>query len=145
MKVTQISVFLENKKGRLFEVCDLLGRHEINIRALNIAETADYGVLRMVVDDPADALNVLKENNIIANRTEVVAVEVSDRPGGLAAILRILNNSEVNVEYMYGFFEKGPDQAVLVFRFDDTDQAIALLKKHHVRIVTSADIEGRLG
>lgn len=140
MKITQISVFLENKKGRLYEVCALLGRHQVNIRALNIAETPDYGVLRMVVDQPDEAIRVLKERNIIASRTDVVAVEISDRPGGLADILKVLEGSDVNVEYMYGFFEKGPDKAVLVFRFDRPEDAIRLLKKHHIPVVQSADI-----
>lgn len=140
MKITQISVFLENKKGRLYEVCALLGRHQINIRALNIAETPDYGVLRMVVDQPDEAIRVLKERNIIASRTDVVAVEISDRPGGLADILKVLEGSDVNVEYMYGFFEKGPDKAVIVFRFDRPEDAIRLLKKHRIPVVQSADI-----
>ena len=140
MKITQISVFLENKKGRLHEVCALLGQNQINIRALNIAETPDYGVLRMVVDLPDEAIRVLKERNIVASKTEVVAVEVGDHPGGLATILKVLDGSDINVEYMYGFFEKAPDKAVLVFRFDLPDEAIRLLRKHHIIVAQREDI-----
>jgi hypothetical protein len=139
-KVTQISVFLENKKGRLFEVCHLLGRAQVNIRALNISETADYGVLRLIVDRPFEAFNVLRENNIVASHTDVVLVEVGDRPGGLASILRVINASEVNLEYMYGFFERLPDKAMLVFHFDRPDEAIQMLRRNRIRICSLADL-----
>jgi len=133
MKLTQISVFLENKEGRLYDLCDLLGDHDINIRALNIAETADYGILRMVVDDPRKAVRILQEHQVVTNLTEVVAVEVADRPGGLAAVLRAIRESGLNVEYMYGFFEKKTANALLVFRFDDPDRAVEALESRGIR------------
>src|SRR5512140_20388 len=109
MKITQISVFLENRKGRLADVATLLGKNAINIRALNIAETDDFGVLRLVVDKPAEAIQALKKGGFVANTTEIVAVEVGDRPGGLADILRVLSAGGMNIEYMYGFLEKKND------------------------------------
>ncbi|HNX81175.1 MAG TPA: ACT domain-containing protein [Candidatus Omnitrophota bacterium] len=137
MKINQISIFVENRKGRLYQVCKLLGDNAINIRALNVAETQDFGVLRMVVDKPQEALNLLKENGFTASFSEIVAVEVEDKPGGLANILKVLNDSNVNIEYMYAFVEKKLDKALLVFRFENIDKALETLTKAKVKIVTS--------
>jgi hypothetical protein len=142
MKITQISVFLENRKGRLYDVCSLLGSHGVNIRALTIAETESFGVLRIVVDKSDFAIQLLREHQFVANFTDVVAIEVPDQPGGLASILKVLSDSDVNIEYMYGFVEKFSDKALLVMRFEDTDIAQQILAKHNIRIVTSKDIEG---
>jgi len=141
MKITQISVFLENKKGRLYEVCSLLGKNNVNIYALTIAETENFGVLRIVVDKSDLAVKVLKQNNFVANITEVVAVEVADQPGGLAAILKILVDNDISVEYMYGFVEKFSDKAILVFRFENTDKAQKILIGSNIKIVTKKEIE----
>ncbi len=127
MKITQISVFLENRRGRLNDVCALLGKNGINIRALTIAETESFGVLRIVVDKPGLAFETLKENDFTANITDVVAVEVSDEPGGLSKVLKVLSDNDVNIEYMYGFVEKFSDNALLVFRFEDTEKAVKTL------------------
>ena len=140
MKLIQISVFLENKKGRLSEVCSLLGSEGINIRALTIAESEDFGVLRMVVDKPDETLSLLKKNSFVANLTEIVAVEVEDKPGGLSDVLKILCAKEINVEYMYGFIEKHSDKALLVFRFENNDQAIEVLKSNNIKIVNKDDV-----
>ena len=142
MKITQISVFLENRKGRLFEVCSVLGENDINIRALTIAETESFGVLRIVVDKSDAAVKVLKASGFVANLTDVVAVEVGDRPGGLAAVLNVFAENDVNVEYMYGFVEKSGDKALLVFRFEDTDRAQKILAEHNIKVVTESEIEG---
>ena len=140
MKLTQISVFLENRKGRLYEVCSLLGRNKINIRALTVAESEEFGILRIVVDKPAQAAQVLKKDGFVASLTDIVAVEVEDKPGGLSNILKVFSQSNVNVEYMYGFVEKKSDKALLVFRFDEPDKAIELLKKKKIKIVGSREI-----
>ncbi|HON91611.1 MAG TPA: ACT domain-containing protein [Sedimentisphaerales bacterium] len=142
MKITQISVFLENRKGRLYDVCSLLGGHGINIRALTIAETESFGVLRIVVDKSESAIKLLRENQFVANFTDVVAIEVPDQPGGLASILKILSEHDVNVEYMYGFVEKFSDKALLVMRFEDTDFAQQVLAKQKIHVVTEKEIEG---
>jgi hypothetical protein len=142
MKITQISVFLENRKGRLYDVCALLGKNSINIRALTIAETEEFGILRIVVDKPQDAVQVLKKNNFVAHLTEIVAVEVQDEPGGLARILQVLNDNNINIEYMYAFVERSGGKALLVFRFDDPDKAIAVLTKNQIKIIGSKDIGG---
>ena len=140
MKLTQISVFLENKQGRLFDVCQLLGKTRINIRALTVAESDDFGILRIVVDRPDDAAAALKKGGFVANLTEIVAVEIGDQPGGLASVLEVLGKHGLNVEYMYGFVEKTSANALLVFRFDDPDKAIAVLKKAGIRVVGKKDL-----
>lgn len=142
MKITQISVFLENRKGRLYDVCSLLGENGVNIRALTIAETESFGVLRVVVDKCEAAIQLLRDHGFVANFTDVVAVEVPDHPGGLAAVLKIFSENDVNIEYMYGFVEKHSDKALLVFRFEDTDFAQQVLAQHSISIVTKKEIEG---
>ncbi|HTY13167.1 MAG TPA: ACT domain-containing protein [Candidatus Omnitrophota bacterium] len=142
MKLVQISVFLENKQGRLSEVAALLGKGGINIRALTVAENEGFGVLRIVVDKPEAAMQLLKNGGLVAKPTDIVAVEVDDRPGGLARVLEVLSQAGINVEYMYGFLEKLTDKALLVFRFDDPDQAIEVLKKNRVKVVSSSEMAG---
>lgn len=127
MKVEQISIFIENKSGRLAEITRNLENSGINIRALSLADTSDFGILRLIVNDVEKAKSVLKENGFTVNKTEVVAVEVPDRPGGLSQILQCLDRSQINVEYMYAFVERCGGNAVIIFRFDDTDKAINVL------------------
>ncbi len=140
MKITQISVFLENRKGRLYEVCSLLGENDINIMALTIAETENFGVLRIVVNKPDDAIRLLKEKGFAANQTEVVIVEVEDKPGGLAKILKILNNNSINIEYMHAMLSKHSEKSFMVFRFDNPDNAIEVLKKNNLYVITKDSI-----
>ena len=140
MKITQISVFLENRAGRLAELTALLGQAGVNIRALTIAETDEFGVLRIVVDNPDKAIETLRGRQFIATVTDIVAVEVDDAPGGLAAILAAITASGLNIEYMYGFVEKKADKAIMVFRFDEPDKAIDVLKRGGIAVVDQAGI-----
>ncbi|MDT8440946.1 MAG: ACT domain-containing protein [Desulfuromonadales bacterium] len=135
MNVEQISIFIENKSGRLAEVTRVLGSHNINIRALSLADTSDFGILRLIVDKTDLAKETLKQNGFTVNKTEVVAVEVPDQPGGLARILRVLDDARVNVEYMYAFFERSAGNAVIIFRFDETENAITVLQQSGFRIL----------
>lgn len=135
MKLQQLSIFLENKSGRLAEVTSLLGKAGVNIRALTLADTADFGILRLIVSDNARAEKVLKENGFTVGTTDVVAIEVPDRPGGLAEVLASLGKAGINVEYMYAFVEKHSDNAIVIFRFDESQKAIALLQAAGVSIV----------
>jgi hypothetical protein len=135
MKVEQISIFIENKSGRLAEITRILGEAGINIRALSLADTSDFGILRLIVNDGATATTVLKDAGFTVNRTEVVAVEVPDRPGGLSAILQALDREAINVEYMYAFVERCGGNAVIIFRFDETDKAIAALNAHNFNML----------
>ncbi len=141
MKMTQLSIFLENRKGRLFDVCSILGKNNINILALTIAETEDFGVLRTVVDKPEEAMKVLKSNGFAANLTDVVIVEVDHKPGGLAKILEILNDGDINIEYMHAFVRPKNDNAYMTFRFDNPDEALKVLKKNSIKIITNEDIK----
>jgi len=140
MKITQISVFLENKKGRLYDAIRLLGEKGIDIKTLSIAENEDFGILRMIVDRPEQSLEVLKAHDFVASMTDIVAVEVDDHPGGLACVLKVLEENKINIEYMYAFVEKRVDRAILVFRFDDLDKAIEILTKNGIRVVGKKDI-----
>ncbi len=135
MKVEQISIFIENKSGRLAEITRILGESTINIRALSLADTSDFGILRLIVNDGKTAAAVLKEQGFTVSMTEVVAVEVPDRPGGLSAILQTLDRELINVEYMYAFVERCGGNAVIIFRFDETDKAIAALTKENFNML----------
>jgi hypothetical protein len=132
MSVKQISVFLENKKGRLAEVTRTLSTEGINIRALSLADTADFGVMRIIVDDPAKCLGVLKTNGFVAQVTEVIAVEVEDKPGGLARILEVLDRDNVNVEYMYAYVEKTRENAIVICKIDDGERALKVLAANRI-------------
>lgn len=140
MKVEQISIFIENKSGRLAEVSGILGEAGVNIRALSLADTSDFGILRLIVDDSEKALQVLRDHHFTVSKTEVIGVEVPDQPGGLSYILKILDQNQINVEYMYAFVERSGSNAVIIFRFDDVDQAISVLLKNHVTILAGKKI-----
>jgi hypothetical protein len=140
MRVEQISIFLENKSGRLAEVTSVLAAAGVNIRALSLAETADFGILRLIVDQIDRAKQALKDNGFTIGKTEVVALEVPDRPGGLAEIVRILGAAEINVEYMYAFVQRSKDNAIVIFRFDELDKAIQVLTGAGVRVLRGEEL-----
>jgi len=140
MKVQQISVFLENKSGRLATLTDVLGKAGINIRALSIADTSDFGILRLIVNQPEEAFRILKEAGFTASLTDIIAVEVKDEPGGLAAILKILESAGINIEYLYAFLEKSSNDALVVFRVEQIEDAINLLTKNNVNLLKDAEV-----
>ncbi|HYA87681.1 MAG TPA: ACT domain-containing protein [Nitrospirota bacterium] len=140
MKVEQISIFLENKSGRLAEITDVLAKNGVNIRALSLADTADFGILRLIVDDIEKTARLLKEGGFTVGKNEVVAVVLPDRPGGLAGILNALQGKNVNVEYMYAFVQKSEGNAVLIFRFDEITKAIDTLQKAGYKILKRAEV-----
>ncbi|MGE9985541.1 ACT domain-containing protein [Desulfovibrio sp. SGI.169] len=135
MKAEQLSVFLENRAGRLAEVTHTLAEAGINIRALSLADTSDFGILRMIVCDHEKAKNVLKEKGFTLGRTSVVAVEVADAPGGLDAVLQLVSRNGINVEYMYAFVQREQESAAMIFRFDKVDQAVEVLKSNGFTII----------
>ncbi len=140
MKVKQISIFLENRRGRLLEALEALGKSKINIRALSIADTSEFGILRLIIPDPDKARKVLEKNKFTVRENEVIAVEVSDKPGGLAEILSALNNANINVEYMYAFVEKKKDKAVVVLRTENVNAGIKALKKAGISILRAEEV-----
>lgn len=140
MKVKQISIFIENKSGRLAEVTRVLGEKGVNIQALSLADTSDFGILRLLVDNTDVALETLKEGGFTVNKTEVVAVEVPDQPGGLCEILQVLDSAEINVEYMYAFVDRNAGNAVIIFRFDEIDSAIDTLQDKGINILSGEQL-----
>jgi hypothetical protein len=138
--VEQISVFLENKAGRLSEVTGILYEANINIRALALADTSDFGVLRLLVDDNAKAAAALKENGFTVGKTEVVAVEVVDRPGGLHHILELLGEAGLNVEYMYSYVRNSGQNAVMIFRLDNVAAAVQMLRGKGIAVLESEQL-----
>lgn len=133
--IKQISIFLENKCGRLVRVTQILGKNKINIRALTIADTSDFGILRIIVDNPEKAHKVLKDEGFIVTETDVVAVEVPDDPGGLAEVLGYFEEEDVNIEYLYSFVEKPAKDALILMRLEDIEKGIKILKEKNVKIV----------
>jgi hypothetical protein len=143
MKIHQLSLFLENKPGHTIEPCRLLARSGIDVRTLAMADTQQFGILRMIVSDWQNAAKLLRESGYAVNVTEVLAVEVPDRPGGLAAVLEVFENSDVNIEYMYAFpFGRG-DKAVLIIRFDNPDAAAGRLQAAGINVVNNLEVYQR--
>jgi len=140
MKVKQIAVFLENRSGRLADISHTLAQNSINIRALSLADTADFGILRLVVNDTVKAQNVLRENGFTVGITDVLAVEVPDQPGSLDAILQMICKSDLNVEYMYAFTQKSGEAGMLLFRFDDQEKAIKVLLDGGCKLLTDEEV-----
>ena len=140
MRVKQISVFLENKAGRLADVTAILAENAVNIRTLSLADTSDFGVLRLIVDHTEKAEKVLRQNGCTVRMTDVVAVEVKDQPGGLHTILDLLRKAGINVEYMYAFVQQSGNNAIMIFRFDQTDSAISVLKTHGIPVLDGQTI-----
>ncbi|MCK9230568.1 MAG: ACT domain-containing protein [Syntrophales bacterium] len=135
MTVDQISIFLENRPGGLEGVTRVLGDAGINIRALSLADTSDFGIVRLIVNDTEAAEKALQEEGLTVRRTAVVAVEVPDRPGGFHSIMKALSEKDVNVEYTYAFVERSGENAIIIFRFDRTDEAIEILQQRGFTIL----------
>ena len=144
MKIHQLSVFVENRPGHLVGPCRLLAEAGINIVTLALAETQQYGILRLIVRDWQQAKQVLEAGGFRVLITEVLAVQVADRPGGLVEVLKPISAAGLNVEYMYAFSTKSGDQAVLVFRFEDPDLALTALNGSNVNFVDVVDLFSRL-
>jgi hypothetical protein len=140
MKVQQIAIFLENKSGRLSEITGVLADNGINIRSLSLADTADFGILRLIVDKVEEAEKVLKEGGFTVGRTNVIAAEVPDKVGGLASVLKVIETAGLNVEYMYAFVNRSGENAVMIFRFEDVDEAIKVLQDKGITILSGAQI-----
>jgi len=140
MLVKQISVFLENTKGRLYSVTDILAKNNINIRALSIADTTDFGILRLIVNDPDAANKILRDNNFTVRVTDVVAVEISDTPGGLSTALKLLNEKDVAVEYMYAFLGNLSNNAMVILKVDDVDKAVGVLTNSDIKLINSNEV-----
>ena len=138
--VKQISLFLENKKGRLAHVCRVLGDAGINIRALSLADTADFGVLRLIVDDPAKTNAVLSENGFVASITDVMAIQVPDVPGGLADALEKMDKAGLDVEYMYAFIGTNSQNALVIIRVDSVEGAAQIMEGCGINVLNEEQV-----
>ena len=140
MAIKQLSIFLENKPGTLIEVTEALGAAHVDIRAMSIADTQDFGILRLIVSDPEKGRDTLSALGFVVSITQVVAVAVSDKPGALTAVMQVLNEKEINVEYMYAFLTSKGHSAYVVLRVGDNDHASALLAEAGIELVSESDI-----
>jgi len=140
MKIQQISLFAENKPGHIAAPARLLAQEGIDIRSLYLADTQQYGILRMIVSNWEKAAALLESQGFVVKVTEVLAVEVLDRPGGLADILEALDGTGINIEYMYAFPNACEDRAILIFRFSDPDAAIARLQTADINLLASEEL-----
>ena len=138
--VKQISIFLENKKGRLARACRVLGDANVNIRALSIADTADFGLLRLIVNDPEKAYAVLKEKGFTANITDVLAIKVPDRPNGLAEVLESLDQADINVEYMYAFIGSDAEDALVIIRVENAAALVEVIERTGVQVLRENEL-----
>jgi hypothetical protein len=145
MKIHQLSTFIENRPGQLSGPCRLLARAGVDIRTLSLAETKEYGILRLVVDDWQRGQAALEAGGCVVRVSEVVGIEVPDRPGGLSGVLEVLDRAGINIEYMYAFTWGRAGKAVMIFRFDRPDPAIEALQAAGVNVVGSADVVAGLG
>jgi hypothetical protein len=135
MKLKQLSIFLENAPGRLYEATDALGEAGLNLRSLSICDTSDFGVLRILVSDVATARKVIMSKLLPARVDDVIAAELDDVPGSLARVLKHFKESQVNIEYMYALAGTSSGKAVMVFRFSDNDRAIEILQRNGIRLL----------
>jgi hypothetical protein len=140
MKIEQISLFAENNPGHIATPARLLAREGIDIRSLYLADTQQYGILRMIVSDRRKATQVLEANGYVVKATEVLAVEVADQPGGLADVLDALDGTGLNIEYMYAFPNACKDKAILIFRFNDPDAALERLQAAGIHPLASGEL-----
>ena len=145
MKIHQVSLFLENQPGTMIEPCRLLARAGIDIRTLSLADTRQFGILRLIVSDWKNAAVLFENAGYVVNVTEVVAIEVGDRPGGLAQLMEVLDNSGINIEYMYAFPFGRQDRAVMIFRFDQPDAAIERLRAAGINVVEDVEVYNKVG
>ncbi len=140
MKVRQISIFLENRPGRILEVAEILGEAGINIRAMSLADTSDFGIIRLIVNQPDRAVEILRAKEFTVRENEVIATEVADRPGGLAQLLRLFSDAGISIEYMYGFISGKPGTAIMILRVEAEAKALKTLQDAGMRLVTGEEI-----
>ena len=141
MTVNQISIFVENKEGRIKKAIDTLAKENINIRALSIADTTKYGILRLIVSDNSKAIEALEKSGFIVKENEVIILSVPDKPNGLNSTLSIFDEKNINLEYLYAFVSNKTDEAIVVMRLEDMEQAISALKESNIKLLEHEDIK----
>jgi len=140
MTIKQVSVFVSNTPGSLTEITKMLAAHHIDIRALSIADTADFGILRLIVDKPDEAISLLRNEGVVVSITDVLAVHLDDQPGSLSAVLDVLADAQISIEYLYAFVTRKADGAYVVLRVEDADAANDVLIKNGVSLASPEDV-----
>lgn len=140
MKIKQLSIFLQNKMGSLAKPLEVLTVADVNIRAMCMADTSEFGILRLVVDDPEKGKEALEQNNFLVKTTEIIGVEMNDAPGGLTSVLNIIKDNNIDLEYLYAFTHDKKDKAILLLHADDIDKLIDILKSNNITIVESEEV-----
>jgi hypothetical protein len=140
MKIKQLSIFLQNRMGSLAKPLEVLTVANVNIRAMCMADTSEFGILRLVVDDPEKGKEALEQNNFLVKMTEIIGVEMNDAPGGLTSVLNIIKNNNIDLEYLYAFTHDKEDKAILLLHTDNIDKLIDILNENHITIVPSEEV-----
>ncbi len=135
MKIKQLSIFIENQPGRLYKALEILAQEDVNIRALSLADTSEFAILRLVVNSPEKGMEILEKNNFIVKLTDIIGVELDDTPGGLTKVLKILNDENIDLEYLYAFTHDQTSKAILLLHANDLDEMINVLDSNNVKIV----------
>jgi hypothetical protein len=143
MLIKQISIFIPNKKGSLSQLTDILIEHHIDIRAIAVFDTAEFGILRIVVDDPDRAVDVLNKEGVVAKVSRVIAVEPEDKPGSLNTIFSILRDADINIEYIYSFIMRQKEMPYVVLKVDQQERAVDELTAHGINVVNKEEIYGK--
>ncbi len=140
MKIKQLSIFLQNKMGSLAKPLEVLTVADVNIRAMCMADTSEFGILRLVVDDPIKGKEALEENNFLVKITDIIGIEMNDAPGGLTSVLDVIRDNLIDLEYLYAFSHKKEDKAILLLHADDIDKLIDVLSKNNIAIVSAEEV-----
>ena len=140
MKIKQLSIFLQNRMGSLSKPLEVLTVADVNIRAMCMADTSEFGILRLVVDDPEKGKEALEQNNFLVKITEIIGVEMHDAPGGLTSVLNIIRDNNIDLEYLYAFTHEKEGKAILLLHADDIDALIDVLNKNNIPIVPSNEV-----
>ena len=142
MQIQQLSSFVENKSGRLAEITEILGQAGVDIRAISVADTSDFGILRLIVDKPKEAVEALRAANLTVSLTSVIAVGIDDKPGEFAKAMRVLADGEIGVEYMYAFISRDKGKAYVILRVLESDKAVECLKASGISLLNAEEIYG---
>ncbi len=140
MKIKQLSIFLQNRMGSLSKPLEVLSNADVNIRAMCMADTSEFGILRLVVDNPEKGKSALEENNFLVKITEIIGVEMNDTPGGLTTVLKIIKDNQIDLEYLYAFTHDKAGKAILLLHADDIDELIEALQENNIVIVPSDEV-----
>lgn len=140
MPIKQISVFLENQKGRLAEITRVLSKHDIDISAISIADTENFGILRMIVNKTEEAVRVISQSGYTVDTTEVLAIEVKDSPGGLNTVLEILDKEDISIEYVYSFVKRPSESALILFKVEEPTQVTQIMQKSGINVLSHEEV-----